>query len=188
MNKFVFSKTPYFLILQKFSINFLGMEKEIVVRSNLLHHKTEFNIRFDNKKGKLRITGNSFSETAFKGSFDNAILEIKQSSKEINIKYKNIIYDFIFQENLLTGLFVSKKNVGIVKQDKITKFGSEKYYGFIQETIPIEVLLFFLVLFYKIYSKDDFVYYKNKGFTSLNPRIECNPELVLKTKTQFNSK
>ncbi len=180
MNNFVFKEAPSFIISEKYIFDFLGVKKNVTVKRGLLDAKTEFKIKFDDKKGSLKIKSNHLLNTVFEGYLGTKRFKIKQTGEEINVNYENVIYDFIFQKGLVTGIFVEDQNIGIIKQKSNVKFGLEEYFGIIEKTIPEEVLIMFLVLFNKIYSKDGYLHYKHKGFTSIKPRLQCNPSLAEK--------
>ncbi len=180
MSDFKFIEKPSFIISQKYQFYYSDYQKNIVVKSGLLNTKTEFEIKFEDKKGFIKIKNNKFSYTIYKGFLDNKDIEIKQTNKEIHLNYEDTNYEFVFQKDLITGLFVKEINVGIIKQVASVQFGLENYYGFISSSIPQEVLVLFLVLFNRIFSKDGYLFYTYKGFVSIEPRLMCTESIIEK--------
>ncbi len=170
-------RIPFFLS-EKYVLHFKGKKKKILAKRGLLDARTEFTLRYNNQKGYLKIKKKEVFYTTFKGFLSGIKIELKHLSGEITIQKEGVTYEFIFQEGLITGIFIENRNVGVIMQKSKVNFGFEKYYGFVEDIVPKSVLVIFLILFNRIYSKEGYITYSYKGFVSIKPRLKCDSELI----------
>ncbi|WP_025743164.1 hypothetical protein [Aquimarina pacifica] len=182
MNKFTFSEKAYF-IHEKYQFILNEEISSVIVKKKTFSLREEINIFINGKKNTIKNTKNGLSEAKYQGAFGNEEVDITIKSKEININYKGIVFDFIYQEDLITGVFIDEKNIGIIRQRSFTKFGLENYFGLVDNSVATRVLLVFLVLFNIRYAEDNSLMHKYLGFKGLDSRLKCSPELELELKS-----
>ncbi len=179
MNKFTFSEKAYF-IYEKYQFIQNKEISSVIVKKKTFSLREELHISINKKKNIIKNTKNGIVAAKYVGVLGNEKVDITVQSKEIGIHHKGIDFDFIYQEGLITGIFIGEENIGIIKQKSFTKFGLENYYGFVSDRIPQDVLILFLVLFNKKHSKDEsHLAYHYTGYKGLNSRLKCNPDLEL---------
>jgi len=174
MNDFIFKKAFYFSLHKKIKWTYKSLTHIITIKNHFLNYKTEFSFIINNKKSNISLIKNGLSKTFFNGHIGSNKIIIEQYPMELSIGYCKKKYVFIFQKGLITGVFIKNKNVGIIKQKANVNFGLDQFYGFSDINIPEEILFIFLVLFQKTYAKEGYLFYKHKGFTSIEPRMLCD--------------
>ena len=178
MINFSFSKKLGFFFTQKYLFQFDHFEYLVKVSSNILLAESEFDFWFNKKKIKLRIKAKGVTKTEYKILKDGKTFCLTYYNHRIIINFEDVNYDFEFNNNLIVGIFNSDNNVGIIKQKKYSKLGLEEYKGYFRNDIPKEVILLFLIFFDRSFSKENYLFYVNKGFTNIDSKKEYSSELL----------